>query len=79
MRKDDRGWNTSPVLLKECKMINLEKIHMTIVTVETLMHIINDPTVQSVTPYTDNKGLCCYSVITMSGERYKVFTHGKVL
>lgn len=79
MRKDDRGWNTSPVLLKVYKMINLEKIHMSVVTVETLMHIINDPSVQSVTPYTDNKGLRCYSVITLSGERYKVFTHGKVL
>lgn len=79
MRKDNRGWDTFPVLLKVYKMINLEKIHMTIVTVETLMHIINDPTVQSVTPYTDNKGLCCYSVTTLSGERYRVFTRGKVL
>lgn len=60
-------------------MINLEKLHMTIITSDTLMHIINDPYVQSVTPYTDRKGLQCYNVVTMSGERYKVFTRGKVL
>lgn len=60
-------------------MINLEKLNMTIVTADTLMHIINDPYVQSVTPYTDRKGLQCYYVVSMSGERYKVFTHGKIL
>lgn len=60
-------------------MINLEKLHMTIITSDTLMHIINDPYVQSVTPYTDRKGLQCYNVVSMSGERYKVFTRGKVL
>lgn len=60
-------------------MINLEKLHMTIITSDTLMHIINDPYVQSVTPYTDRKGLQCHNVLTMSGERYKVFTRGKVL
>lgn len=60
-------------------MINLEKLNMTIVTSDTLMHIINDPYVQSVTPYTDRKGLQCYKVVSMSGERYKVFTHGKIL
>lgn len=60
-------------------MINLEKLNMSIVTSDTLMRIINDPYVQSVTPYTDRKGLHCYSVVTVSGERYKVFTHGKVL
>lgn len=60
-------------------MINLEKLNMTIVTSDTLMHIINDPYVQSVTPYTDRKGLQCYNVVTMSGERYKVFTDGKIL
>jgi hypothetical protein len=60
-------------------MINLEKLNMTIVTSNTLMHIINDPYVQSVTPYTDRKGLQCYSIVLMSGERYKVFTRGKIL
>lgn len=60
-------------------MINLEKLNMTIVTSDTLMHIINDPYIQSVTPYTDIKGLQCYSIVSMSGERYKVFTRGKIL
>lgn len=60
-------------------MINLEKLDMTIVSVDTLLHIVNDPSVQSVTPYTDRKGLQCYSVLTLSGERYRVFTRGKVL
>ena len=60
-------------------MINLEKLDMTIVTVDTLLHIVNDPSVHSVTPYTDRKGLQCYSVLTLSGERYRVFTRGKVL
>lgn len=60
-------------------MINLDKLDMTIVTADTLMHIINDPDVRSVTPYTDRKGLQCYSVVSMYGERYKVFTRGKVL
>lgn len=60
-------------------MINLEKLNMSIVTPDTLMHIINDPYVQSVTPYTDRKGLQCYIIVSMGGERYKVFTHGKIL
>lgn len=60
-------------------MINLEKLNMSIVTSDTLIHIINSTHVQSVTPYTDRKGLQCYSVVTVSGERYKVFTRGKVL
>lgn len=60
-------------------MINLEKLNMTIVTSDTLMHIINDPCVQSVTPYTDRKGLQCYNIVSVSGERYKVFAHGKIL
>lgn len=60
-------------------MINLEKLNMTIVTSDTLMHIINSPYVQSVTPYTDRKGLQCYSIVSICGERYKVFTHGKIL
>lgn len=60
-------------------MINLEKLDMTIITAGTLMHIINDPHVQSVTSYTDRNGLQCYSVVSMSGERYKVFTRGKIL
>ena len=60
-------------------MINLEKLDMSIVTSDTLMHIINDPCVQSVTPYTDRKGLQCYNIVSVSGERYKVFTRGKVL
>ena len=61
------------------KLINLEKLDMTIVNADTLIHIVNDPSVKSVTPYTDRKGLQCYSVITLSGERYKVFTRGQVL
>jgi hypothetical protein len=60
-------------------MISLEKLDMTIITSDTLMYIINDPNVQSVTPYTDRKGLQCYSVVSMTGERYKVFTRGKIL
>lgn len=60
-------------------MINLEKLNMTIVASDTLIRIINDPYVQSVTPYTDRKGLQCYNVVTISGERYKVFTRGKIL
>lgn len=60
-------------------MINLEKLNMTIVTSNTLMRIINDTYVQSVTPYTDRKGLQCYNVVTTFGERYKVFTRGKIL
>lgn len=60
-------------------MIDLEKIHMTIITVDTLMHILNDPQVRSVTPYTDRNGLQCCSVVTVTGERYKVFVRGKVL
>lgn len=60
-------------------MINLGKLNMTIVASATLMRIINDPYVRSVTPYTDRKGLQCYNVVTISGERYKVFTHGKIL
>lgn len=60
-------------------MINLEKLNMSIVTSDTLMHIINHTHVQSVTPYTDRNGLQCYSIVTMSGERYKVFTRGKIL
>lgn len=60
-------------------MINLEKLDMSIVTSDTLMHIINDPHVQSVTPYTYRKGLQCYNIVSVSGERYKVFTHGEIL
>lgn len=60
-------------------MIKLDKLDMAIITADTLMYIINDPHVREVTPYTDRKGLQCYNVITISGERYKVFTHGKVL
>lgn len=60
-------------------VINIEKLDMTIITNDTLMHIINDPCIRSVTPYTDRKGLQCYSVVTAGGERYKVFTRGKVL
>lgn len=60
-------------------MINLGKLNMTIVASDTLIRIINDPHVQSVTPYTDRKGLQCYNVVTISGERYKVFTRGKIL
>lgn len=60
-------------------MINLQKLNMSIVTSDTLMHIINDSCVQSVTPYTDRKGLQCYNIVSVSGERYKVFTRGEVL
>lgn len=60
-------------------MINLGKLNMTIVASDTLIRIINDPYVQSVTPYTDRKGLQCYNVVTIGGERYKVFTRGKIL
>ena len=60
-------------------MINLEKLDMSIVSPDTMIKIVNDPSVQSVTPYTDRKGLQCYSVVTLSGERYRVFTRGKVL
>lgn len=60
-------------------MINLGKLNMTIVASDTLIRIINDPYVQSVTPYTDRKALQCYNVVTISGERYKVFTRGKIL
>lgn len=60
-------------------MINMEKLDMTIITNDTLMHIINDPYIRSVTPYGDRKGLHCYSVVTAVGERYKVFTRGTVL
>ena len=60
-------------------MISIEKLDMTIITKDTLMHIINDPCIRSVTQYTDRKVLQCYSVVTAGGERYKVFTRGKVL
>lgn len=60
-------------------MINLEKLDYTIVTASTLLRIVDDPSVRSVTPYTDRKGLQCYSIVTTCGERYKVFTRGKVL
>ena len=60
-------------------MINIKNLDMTIITNDTLMRIINDPYVQSVTPYTDRKGLQCYNIVTVSGERYKVFTRGKIL
>lgn len=60
-------------------MINLEKLNMSIVTSDTLMRIINDPYVQSVTLYTCRNGLQCYNIVSMCGERYKVFTHGKIL
>lgn len=60
-------------------MINLEKLNMSIVTSDTLIHIINDAYVQSVTQYTDRNGLQCYSIVSISGERYKVFTRGKIL
>lgn len=60
-------------------MINLEKLDYTIITTSTLLHIIDDPSVREVIPYTDRKGLQCYSIVTTSGERYKVFTHGQVL
>lgn len=60
-------------------MIDIKKLDYTIVTANTLLHIINDPAIKSVTPYTDRKGLQCYNVLTIYGERYKVFTRGKVL
>lgn len=60
-------------------MIDLEKLNMSIVTSDTLMYILNDTYVQSVTPYTDRNGLQCYSIVSVSGERYKVFTRGKIL
>lgn len=60
-------------------MIDIKKLDYTIVTASTLLRIINDTAIKSVTPYTDRKGLQCYNVLTMSGERYKVFTRGKVL
>lgn len=60
-------------------MINIKNLDMTIITNDTLMYIINDPGIRSVTPYADRKGLQCYSVVTTGGERYKVFTRGKVL
>nr|DAG50370.1 MAG TPA: hypothetical protein [Caudoviricetes sp.] len=60
-------------------MINIEKLDMTIITNDTLMHIINDPHIRSVTLYTGRKALQCYNVVTVGGERYKVFTRGKVL
>ena len=60
-------------------MINIKNLDMTIITNDTLMHIINDPSIRSVTSYTDRKGLQRYSVVTAGGERYKVFTRGKVL
>lgn len=61
------------------RMINLETLDYTIITASTLLRIVNDPFVRSVTPYSDRKGLQCYSIVTTSGERYKVFTRGKVL
>lgn len=60
-------------------MINLEKLDMSIVSPDTMIKIVNDPSVHSVVPYTDRKGLQCYSVVTLSGERYRVFTRGQVL
>lgn len=60
-------------------MVNLEKLDYTIITASTLLRIVDDPHVRSVTPYTDRKGLQCYSIVTTSGERYKVFTSGQVL
>jgi len=61
-------------------MINIKKLDMAIIPNDTLMRIINDPYIRSVTPYADRKkGLQCYSVVTAGGERYKVFTHGTVL
>lgn len=60
-------------------MISLEKLHMCIITHDTLMKIFNDPYVKSVRLYTDTKGLKCYNVVTMCGERYTVFTRGKIL
>ena len=60
-------------------MINLEKLDYTIITASTLLRIVDDPRVRSVTPYTDRRGLQCYSIVTTYGERYKVFTRGKVL
>lgn len=60
-------------------MINFEKLEYTIITASTLLRIVDDPSVRSVTPYTDRNGLQCYSIVTTSGERYKVFTRGQVL
>lgn len=60
-------------------MLDLAKLDMSIISAGTLMHIIDSPNVKSVTPYIDRKGLQCYSVLTVYGERYKVFTRGKVL
>ena len=60
-------------------MINLDRLNMCIITTDTLYKIIDDPYVMSVVPYTDRKDLQCYSVKTVTGERYKVFTRGKVL
>ena len=60
-------------------MINLEKLDYSIITASTLLRIVDDPSVRSVTPYTDRNGLQCYSIVTTSGERYKVFTRGQVL
>lgn len=60
-------------------MINLEKLDYTIVAASTLLRIVDDPSVRSVTPYTDRKGLQCYSIVTTRGKRYKVFTRGQVL
>lgn len=57
----------------------LDKINMSIITRDTFMRILNDPHTVSVNEYTEKKDLHCYSVITITGERYKVFTHGKVL
>ena len=60
-------------------MINLEKLGYTIITASTLLRIVDDPSVRSVTRYTDRNGLQRYSIVTISGERYKVFTRGQVL
>lgn len=60
-------------------MINLKELDYTIITASTLLRIVDDPHVWSVTPYTDRRGLQCYSIVTTCGKRYKVFTRGKVL
>lgn len=60
-------------------MINLEKLDYTIITTSTLLRIVDNPSVRSVTPYSYRNGLQCYSIETTSGERYKVFTRGQVL
>lgn len=60
-------------------MVNLEKLDYTIITASTLLRIVDDPHARAVTPYTGRKGLQCYSIVTTSGERYKVFTRGQVL